>query len=247
MILTVKWRSTNRNSAVSAIALVMALIASLPAAAQAPGTGWATDFAAARARALSEGKPIAVVVTAGIWCDPCVWLDENTLSNRDVQRELSQAWVPVRINDTNPVWQQWDVRRLPTILLLSADGEVAATLDGAVTARTLLDRLTSISQSGETPDRPAAATDDRDLSGAVFRIGSGTVWNDGRGTWYTQDVGLPPQLTEYDRDEAFLYLRDEASATLLAITVMAGSDRSLWRWDQQQRTWDPVADLIRLD
>ena len=95
----------------------------------------------------------------------------------------------------------------------------------------------------DASDRSADATY---LRGAVFQVADGTIWNDGGALWYTEGLGLPGRFEEYDRDSAFLYLRDPASATILAVTVTNNElDRRLWRWDQTENGWQEVGPMVR--
>jgi hypothetical protein len=95
-------------------------------------------------------------------------------------------------------------------------------------------------------DTSVGTADAADLRGAVFQVADGTIWNDGGALWYTQSLELPGRFEEYDRDSAFLYLRDPASATILAITVTDNElDRRLWRWDRAENGWQEVGPLVR--
>ena len=233
--------------------LMMLAVGAVTYAQHSPAVEWAAGLDRSLEVAERDGQPVMVLVTARVWCDPCAWLEVNTLSAPDVQRELADHWVAVRILDTDATWQRWEIDQLPAIVILDSDGNLLERLSGSVTAQSLLTRLVdarertsgTVAAGDGEPERPGDYGDE--LRGAVFRIGAGTLWNDRSGAWYSQDAGLPPRLDEYDRDVAFLYLRDESSATILAISVSEGSQRALWRWDQQGRTWTEVGPLRRLD
>ena len=236
-----------------AACLAMLVIGTVTYAQHSPAVEWATGIDRSLETARRDGQPVVVLVTARVWCDPCSWLVVNTLSTPDVQRELADPWIAVRIFDTDATWPRWDIDQLPAIVILDSEGVVMERLSGSITAQSLLTRLVAARERvGDTTavgDEPAArpGIHSEELQGAVFRIGAGTLWNDRLGAWYSQDAGLPPRLNEYDRDEAFLYLRDESSATILAISVVEGADPTLWRWDQQQRAWTEVGALRRLN
>ncbi len=236
------------------VARLAMLAVSMAAYAQhSPAVEWVAGLDRSLEAARRDGRPVVVLVTARVWCDPCSWLEVNTLSAPDVQRELADHWIAVRILDTDATWQRWEIDQLPAIVILDSDGNVLERLSGSISAQSLLTRLIgarertsgAVGDPGEAAERTGDYGDD--VRGAVFRIGAGTLWNDRSGAWYSQDAGLPPRLDEYDRDAAFLYLRDESSATILAISVDAGAERTLWRWDQQRRAWTEVGPLRRLD
>ncbi len=234
--------------------VLVAMVAGSFAIVQAETITWRTDSEAALAEAQQRGTPVLVLVTAGAWCDPCVWLDENVLDRPEVVSLVNAGFIPVRIPDSDPGWRHWEVQRLPSMIILGSDGEEMRRIRGAVSSQVLLSALAPLAGSGR---RSAAVPSENDatrdgLRGAVFRLGVvGTLWNDGGAIWYSQDAGLPPRLEEYDRDETFLYLRDVASATLLGVPVeppaQRGAVQTLWRWDLQARRWQELLEMSRLD
>jgi thiol-disulfide isomerase/thioredoxin len=225
------------------------------------------DPQAAIDRAGREDRPIVVLVTGGTWCDPCRWFRENTLRDPSVVSLVRNAWVPLRLRDVDAASGRWPDDILPTLLFLDSSGEEVDRLAGTATAETVRARLVEVNRriSGDgdssettaediideapsdTGSESAPATDGTvDLRGAVFQVAAGTIWNDGGALWYTESLGLPDRFEEYDRDSAFLYLRDPASATILAITVTDNDlDRRLWRWDRAENGWQEVGPLVR--
>ncbi|MFW6227990.1 MAG: thioredoxin family protein, partial [Alkalispirochaeta sp.] len=222
---------------------------------------WVLDAETAFDRAEREGKPVLLLLTGGIWCDPCLWFDENALSDPGLVALVRNGWVPLRIEDTDPQALRWDRTILPTLLLLQPDGREIDRIEGNVTAETAqriiasaVGRVGGDTRSGETIDEPVDESippepvHDNDLREAVFRVTDGTIWNDGGATWFTQDLDLPQRLEEYDRDDAFLYLRDSSTATVVAITVAGpGEERRLWVWDRDTEGWREIGRLQRLD
>ncbi len=244
--------------ALVALAALTVLVAT-PVAAQ-----WASDVDESLRRAESTGRPVLLLVTGGAWCDPCTWMEDNSLTSPQIRARLEDEWIALRIPDTDPAWQRWEVERLPTLLYLDPQGQEVRRTAGAVTADAILrtmqevrrEVMVSASQeevedgeveNGEERDQPAVATVTGLQTGTRYRITSGTIWNDGGALWFTEDAGLPPQLEEYDRDEAFLYLRDGSSGTILAITVAEDVAPSLWRWDQNNRRWRELGELQPID
>lgn len=216
------------------------------------GEAWAGSLELALEQAARDNRPIAVLITAGSWCDPCTWFADNSLASPQVRTALQDArlrgtgdagWITARISDTDPAWQRWNIERLPTLLYLSPAGDELARSTGAVTADTVVAQLRSIAgrYAGASATNPAAADPGR--AGTQYLINNGRIWNDGGGRWYTQDAGLPSELIEYDRDASFLYLQDPATGTLLAITVAAEASPSLWRWDVDSRRWRELGAL----
>jgi hypothetical protein len=216
---------------------------------------------AALRRAVQGDKMVLALVTADAWCDPCNWFEENTLTAPQVQAELRQHWVFVRILDTDSTAARWEVERLPAVFILDETGVTTREVYGAVTADTLVQEMTLAREAvaddagraetsgggtgaaGAGPTVPVGADLNRD--GVTYRLvpGTGTISKRRDGRWVTTDAGLPPLLTEYDRDEAFLYLQDESSGTILALTVAPDVATSLWRWDTGERSWVEIGEL----
>lgn len=256
-----KWKRTVTVSRIpDAVYLAILLLGIIAAPSRLGAISWTDDVNVAMHEAEQAGKPVLLLVTAGTWCDPCKWLEDNTLSESSVKSLVNAGFVPVRLLDTEPGWERWGVRRVPTILILDAGGEELARIPGAITAAVLQERLAPLAASlmhdpatvrriETEPVEPDMVLDT--LRGAVFRIGSaGTLWNDGGANWYSQDAGLPPRLEEYDRDDTFLYLRDRTSGTLLGVPLerpRRGGRAPLWRWNLDARDWEEAAVLERLD
>ena len=261
-------RGTGHVAGAPTLALVaLLLLVAAGAGAQTGGAdAWRGDLESTLERAATTGRPVAVLVTAPAWCDPCTWLEENTLTSPQIETELREGWLTARVADTDPAWEQWGVERLPSLILLDSQGEEIGRTTGAMTADAVVQAMRSArtgrdgfedetaaaedgSVEGASPGEStgSVSTDERSLRGARYRLDSGTIWNDGGAQWYTEDAGLPPRLVEYDRGEAFLYLQDQTSGTILAITIMPDTDPSLWRWDQDGRSWVEIGALERLE
>lgn len=229
--------------------VALAALVVTPVAAQ-----WETDVDEALRRAESTGRPVVVLVTGGAWCDPCTWMEDNSLTSPEIGSLLREEWVAVRIPDTDPAWQRWEVERLPTLLYLDPQGQEVQRTVGAVTADSIAQTMNEVrrelvlsgapdGEQGDDGEQTAVAAVTDLQAGTRYRIGSGTIYNDGGALWFTEDAGLPPRLEEYDRDEAFLYLRDGSSGTILAITVAEDVQPSLWRWNQNDRRWNEIGTL----
>lgn len=81
----------------------------------------------ALAQAEAEGKLIMVDFWA-TWCSPCKWMDEQTFNRPEVANYLNDKYITVRVNIDNFIGmtykEQYDIRFLPTILVLDPAGKV---------------------------------------------------------------------------------------------------------------------------
>lgn len=208
---------------------------------------WQRSLAEAQLESRENGRPVLLLVTGGIWCDPCVWLETNVLRSSAIAERITRSYIPVRLLDTQSEARAVEVDRLPTLLVLDPAGNERLRLDGALTARTLDNELRLVAERIATTAEPGMRPEgERDLfDRARFRIGSGTLWNAGGGRWYSEDAGISPQLDEFDRDEEFLYLMDGSSGAVLAISI-PDEGGTLWRWDRREETWVQEATMTRL-
>lgn len=107
--------------------------------AQAAGDDWQTNFKAALATAKAENKPVLVDFTGSDWCGWCIRLDEEVFSKQVFKDYAKESLVLLEIDfprrsEQSPALEaqnealatKYKVRGFPTILLLSADGEVLA-------------------------------------------------------------------------------------------------------------------------
>lgn len=85
------------------------------------------DLATAQQRAKAEGKLIMVDFWAD-WCSPCKWMDEQTFNRPEVANYLNDNYISVRVNIDNfdgiAYKTQYNVRFLPTIMILDGNGKV---------------------------------------------------------------------------------------------------------------------------
>ncbi len=108
----------------------VAILPTLPSMAKAAegGVAWESSLEAGLAAAKAQGKPALVDMRAD-WCVACVELEKKTWPDAAVQKWLGTV-VPVRLDMTKntdadqAVMQKYGVRGLPTVLLISPEGEV---------------------------------------------------------------------------------------------------------------------------
>ncbi len=101
------------------------------------GDGWMTDFEAAKVKAKAENKPMLLSFTGSDWCPPCMALKKNVFQ-KDVFKDYAAADLvlvefdfPRRTKlsaelmaQNEQASVQYGIEYFPTILVLSADGEL---------------------------------------------------------------------------------------------------------------------------
>ncbi len=102
-------------------------------------TPWVNDFAVAKATAVQQGKPMLLNFTAD-WCPPCQDMKKRTLPDVRVQQLLSEKYVPVKVDLTNPgpaqnaLAEHYGVNGIPSYLIANSQGEVISQQVGFVAA-----------------------------------------------------------------------------------------------------------------
>ena len=84
---------------------------------------WEKDIATARKRALAEGKPMMIMMTA-TWCGPCKMLEAKTLSDPWVQQFLL-GFVLVKAYEDKEVEKEYGLTGYPTLVFVDKKGQAA--------------------------------------------------------------------------------------------------------------------------
>lgn len=126
--------SKSCRSLCAAIAVGLTCLVGVESARAADGL-WATDFAAAQARARAEKKLLLVEFTGSDWCPPCKRLAAEVFSLEAFQKAASEKFVlvmldyPVKLKlpdelkaQNDELKKRYQITAYPTVLLMDADG-----------------------------------------------------------------------------------------------------------------------------
>lgn len=96
--------------------------------APAASFAWRTDLDAALAESARVGRPVFADFQAS-WCPPCIAMAHDVWPDPEVGRLLTERYIPVSIDvDRDPQSAaRYDIRGIPTILVLDAQGRVLRT------------------------------------------------------------------------------------------------------------------------
>ena len=159
-----------KNAVVAGVCALL-LLANFDAAANK--IDFTNNLKAAKERAALEGKLVVIDFVAS-WCMPCRWMDESTYSHPDVIEYMERNTVPVKIDiddfDGYALKDQFNVKVLPTIVVLNSSGKIVEKTEAAMTVSEILNQLKSLNTSGNrrkttsatatpSPTRPSPAAD----------------------------------------------------------------------------------------
>ena len=127
------------NAIKTAFATVLVLMIT-GSTVQAAGSGWVTDFEAAKASAKAQGKYLLVDFTGSDWCGWCIRLKKEVFDKDHFKTEAPKNFIlveldfprnkgkmtPKLIAQNKKLAQKYGVRGYPTIFLMDADGVVFA-------------------------------------------------------------------------------------------------------------------------
>jgi thiol-disulfide isomerase/thioredoxin len=114
----------------------------------APGDGWMTDLAAAKAKAARERKPLLIEFTGSAWCPPCIALHKKVLTTPEFAA-FGENVILVKLDyppladrapekvKANPelarlmaIKAEYEVPGFPTVFYYDASGKQRAKLTG---------------------------------------------------------------------------------------------------------------------
>lgn len=105
---------------------------------------WRTDYEAALAESRQSGKPVMIDFTAD-WCPPCQVMKHDVWPDDSVRQTIEAQAIPLLINvddeATRSIQARYEVRTIPTILLVDGEGRVLKT-GSFMSKRGMLDFLT---------------------------------------------------------------------------------------------------------
>jgi thiol:disulfide interchange protein DsbD len=98
--------------------------------AEGPAIAWLHDHETALAEARRSNKKLLVDFWA-TWCSACNELEEQTWTDAKVRREISERFVPLKVDvtadaDQNKVAKRYGVQGFPTVLAMPCDEKAAA-------------------------------------------------------------------------------------------------------------------------
>jgi len=111
---------------------------------------WEKSWDSAFARAKSEGKPVLVSFEAE-WCVWCKKLDSTTYRDTAVMSLIADSLVPLTLdvdNSGRELSDQRGVESLPTVLIISPNGEEQGRINGYLPPGKFVKAMNEILQEG---------------------------------------------------------------------------------------------------
>ncbi len=92
---------------------------------------WHDNLQAAHRQAVAENKPLLIVFGAE-WCGFCTKLEKQTLKSQNVNRYISESFVPVHLDLDKEarIGQILEVKSLPCTIILSPKADLLGRVEG---------------------------------------------------------------------------------------------------------------------
>ncbi len=126
---------------------------------------WKHDFTESAKEAKQAARPLLIHFHAA-WCPPCRQMEKDVLHHVEVRDLLSRHFVAVMIDsDQHPeLTSQFEIKSLPTDVIIAPDGAVALKAEGGRDRKTYLAQLRRVvEQLGPQPESPSERSQDERL------------------------------------------------------------------------------------
>ena len=140
--------NSNLETVKRAVVLLLLLFTSLTVAIASVGDGDVnflnSNIEDAKHSANTEGKLVFVNFYAR-WCTPCNWMNETTFKDKTVVELLNNNFIAVKMNIDEEkgfeMKKQYEIRYLPTILILNSKGQVVDRIEETLASADLVQLL----------------------------------------------------------------------------------------------------------
>ena len=132
----------NRLRFGSAISAGLLMWVSLTASGASKPDAWKHDFADAAKDAKQTGRPLLIHFHA-TWCRPCRQMEKDVLHHSDVRDLISRNLIAVMVDsDQHPeLVNQFEIKSLPTDIVIAPDGVVLLKSEGGRDRKTYLAQM----------------------------------------------------------------------------------------------------------
>lgn len=148
----------NRMLCGSAMAAGLLVWVSLTAIGASKPEAWKHDFTDAAKNAKQSGRPLLIHFGA-TWCPPCRQMEKDVLHHADVRELLTRNFVAVMVDsDQHPVLiQQFEIKSLPTDVVIAPDGVVLPKMEGGRDRKTYLAQMRHVLEQMPARSEPSSS------------------------------------------------------------------------------------------